>query len=302
MLPVILLLILGFNGAVYLLLGELLVDHGYNGYTSATLHALGSGISLTCACLFAGRALIWRPINLSYYLVGATLGLIGPAVATFWAIPHVGTGLMSVVIATSPLFTVIFSHIFQVEKFSLPLLLGILLGFVGTLLIILAEVSWPTVEGRYLWLAASLIVPALLAMGNVARTALWPDDTTPPQAGSGISLVALAISVPLLAFGEPQALSELPSGAALKLMLAFVVLNGVSAFPFFYLQRLGGPTLLSLLSHVMAAFGLLLGAIWLGETYRWSDLFGAALILAGVSITSLLRARQKAQSEGTALV
>lgn len=301
MIPVFLLLILGFNGAVYLLLGELLVRHGYHGFSSAVLHALGSGLSLTCACVVSGRALVWRPANLRYYLFGAVLGLIGPAVATFWAIPHVGTGLMSVVIATSPLFTVLFSHLFQVERFSLPLLAGILLGFAGTLLIILSEISWPTSQGRYLWLVASLIVPVLLAMGNVARTAFWPEDTTPPQAGAGISLVALAFSLPLLAAGEPQALANPPSGEVLGLMLAFVLLNGVSAFPFFYLQRLGGPTLLSLLSHVMAAFGLLLGALWLGESYRWPELLGAVLILAGVSTTSLLRARRRVRSGRTVL-
>jgi drug/metabolite transporter (DMT)-like permease len=289
MLQIVLLLILGFNGAIYLVLGDLMAARGYHGFISAALHAGGSALSLAIACGVAGLRPTWSKGSLKYYAICAIFGLIGPAVSTFWVIPHIGTGLMAAVIATSPLFTTIFAHVFGVERINLLLVLGIVIGFVGTAIIILGEVSWPTSDDRYVWLIASLIVPTLLAAGNVARTALWPGTLRPIQAGSGISAVAFVFAIILVPLYEPDALTRVPPTDVAVLIAAFIVLNGINAFPFFYLQRIGGPTILSLLSHVMAGFGLLLGWMFLGESYRPADLIGVALILIGVSTTSFIK-------------
>ena len=289
MIAFILILILGFNGAIYLVLGGIMVNDGYNGLFSACLHALGSAVSLIVACRVMRQPIRWKRVHLKYYVICAFLGLIGPAVSTFWVIPHIGTGLMAAVIATSPLFTALFSHLLKVEPFNRILSLGIAIGFFGAAIIILGEVSWPTAPNKYIWLLISVIVPICLALGNVARSALWPTGLTPIQAGSGISLVALMVSICLTPFFEPKVLVELPQVNSLWIMAAFTLLNGISAFPFFYLQKIGGPTLLSLLSHAMAGFGLLLGAFFFGETYRFLDFLGVGLILIGVSSTSYFR-------------
>lgn len=289
MLSLLLLIILGFNGAVYLVLGEFLTMQGYFGFVSAFLHALGSALSLLLAGWIIGALPVWSARCFRYYSICAFLGLIGPAVATFWVIPHIGTGLMAAVIATSPIITVLISHLFGAERFNQLLFLGVMTGFVGAAVIILGEATWPSEEGKYLWLVASLLVPTLLASGNVARTALWPAGLTPIQAGAGISTFAVVTAAFLVPVFEPAAFSAMPSRDALLLMLGFVVVNGISAFPFFYLQKIGGPTLLSLLSHVMAGFGLLLGVIFFADRYRLIDLAGVLLILMGVSITSYFK-------------
>lgn len=293
MFPLLLLLILGFNGAIYLVLGELLVANGYYGFSAAVLHAFGSAVSLTLACYLTGVRPAWRRDCLSYYAICAFLGLIGPAISTLWVIPHIGTGLMAAVIATSPLLTQLISHLFHIEKFNLLLFSGIMLGFGGAAAIILGEATWPTEEGKYLWLGVSMIVPLFLASGNVARSALWPEGLTPMQAGSGISWVALLFAVILVPIFEPRTLVVVPPVHTVWIILAFVVLNGISALPYFLLQKIGGPTYLSLLSHVMAGFGLLLGALIFDESYRLVDFLGVFLILIGVSTTSYFKRHRK---------
>ncbi|TIP39591.1 MAG: hypothetical protein E5X62_30855, partial [Mesorhizobium sp.] len=72
------------------------------------------------------------------------------------------------------------------------------------------------------------------------------------------------------------------------------VASAAAMFAFFFrLQAVGGPVYLSQIGYVAAAVGLFAGTMFLGEHYQLLTWAGAAIIVAGVFITT------KAQSQTT---
>jgi drug/metabolite transporter (DMT)-like permease len=58
---------------------------------------------------------------------------------------------------------------------------------------------------------------------------------------------------------------------------------------FFRLQLVGGPVYLSQIGYVAAAVGLVIGVVFLDESYALLTWLGAAIIALGVSITTKAR-------------
>lgn len=287
-----LLLTLGLNGAIYLVLGQILATEGYSGFFLALGHAAGGALFLTMMCLFSRGRLRIDISSLTYYAGGAIIGILCPAVATFWVIPHIGTGLMSVIIALSPLMTIIIAHAVRTELFDKWRALGASIGIVGVMVIVMNEAVLPTSEDKGFWLIAALLVPFALAAGNVFRSMFWPKGQTPVEAGAGISLVAVILIAPITAGIDTNYFQTVASFDIFLVIFGFVAINGLNAFPYYYLQKIGGPVYLSLLSHAMAFFGVILGILIFGESHRVADYIGMGLILIGVATVNRFRAKK----------
>lgn len=291
MTPLLLLILLGFNGAVYLVFGQIAVTGGANGLLLALCQAGAGAAVLWPACAMRGERLGVDGRTLAFYAGGALIGIVLPAVAAFAALPHVGAGLMATTIATSPVFTTLIAHAAGVERFGLRRGIGIACTFAGAVLI----VGGPEADGQRdpFWLAAGLLAPFFLACGNVFRTRFWPRGHSAFQVGAGVSLAGVIVAAPLaLASGAAAAVAGL--GLAPGMALAgFIAVNGLNALPYYRLQQIAGPVYLSLLGHVIAVFGVLLGALALGERYGPWELAGVALVLAGVAAVTRRRAPRK---------
>jgi drug/metabolite transporter (DMT)-like permease len=60
----------------------------------------------------------------------------------------------------------------------------------------------------------------------------------------------------------------------------------------FQLQQLGGPTYLSQIGYVAAAVGVVIGVVYLGESYPVSVWVGAGVIGMGIALSTLAQLRQ----------
>ena len=299
MVPFLLLVALGFNGAVYLILGQVAKAAGIGGFTLALGQALGGALVLWPLTRLARLRVDRSGPSLRYFAGAALLGILLPAVATFLVILHIGAGLMSVAIALSPVFTASISHLVGYERLNRPRLLGILIACAGVMLIIGHKASLPRTSGSVVWLVAGLTVPFFLSCGNVFRSRFWPPGQRPIQAGAGISIVALPLTIPLALAADWQQVPTLPDTAWWALF-GFVLVNAVNSLPYYKLQQLGGPLYLSLLSHMMAIFGIGLGMLFLGERHPPMVFLGIALVLLGVWIVNRYRSRAAQQPAPTA--
>ncbi len=84
-----------------------------------------------------------------------------------------------------------------------------------------------------------------------------------------------------------------PTGVPLVVVAQVASASAMFAF-FFRLQAVGGPVYLSQIGYVAAAVGLFAGTLFLSEHYQLLTWLGAAIITAGVFITT------KAQSQAGA--
>ena len=136
-----------------------------------------------------------------------------------------------------------------------------------------------------IWVAVALLIPVCLALGNIYRTVDWPKDAGPIELAVGSHLASAAmLFAGILAHDGGASLGQL---AAVPLVTIAQMASASLMFVFFFrLQHVGGPVYLSQIGYVAAAVGLFSGTLFLGERYGILTWLGAAIIVAGVYLTT----------------
>ena len=285
--PLVLLLVTGLAFGCNFPLGKLAVAAGVNPALWAAVICLGAGIVVgVAALLFEASEAV--PGLFRYAVVSSVISNVIPLALTFAAIPHIGSGLTAILVATSPVTTAVLSMVLRIRPPSPLGLLGIAVGLAGAVTIIIARhVGFAAEESRWLLLAA--LIPVFLGAGNVYRTAAWPPGARPMRLGAIVNLAAV---LPLLALAWALGGLDLAPLAAIPGIVAGqVVAATVMYLTFFRLQAVGGPTYLSQIGYVAAAVGVAVGVSFLGERYPPLVWAGISVVAAGIGLTTLAQAR-----------
>jgi drug/metabolite transporter (DMT)-like permease len=131
-----------------------------------------------------------------------------------------------------------------------------------------------------------LLVPVILAVGNLYRTLRWPDGARPEQLTVGtmiassamLAMTGLLTAIPL----------RIPTGSPVPLLLigAQTAAFSIQFLLFFVLQKRGGPVYLSLLGSVAAVVGVPFAIVLLGEPPLRGLVPAALLIGTGVALVA----------------
>jgi drug/metabolite transporter (DMT)-like permease len=220
---------------------------------------------------------LWR-----FGLLAGILANLIPFSILLFAIPHIGSGLAGLMFALSPVVTATLSLLLRVRPPSAPLLVAVAVGFVGAVIVVSGRSALALPEAP-LWLLIALVVPCSLAMGNVFRTAKWPEGATPLQVAVVVNLSVVPIFAGLAVWNGG---SLWPVFAQPWLVAAQWLAAIVNVGLFFRLQWISGPTYLSQIGYVAAAISLAIGALYFGEVYPWQVWLGAGLIIAGIGASA----------------
>lgn len=285
--PLVLLLVTGLAFGCNFPLGKMAVAAGVNPALWAAVICLGAGMAVgVAAWLFETGGEVAGLYR--YAAISSVVSNVVPLALTFAAIPHIGSGLAAILVATSPVTTAILSMALRVRPPSPLGLAGIAVGLAGAISIIIARnASFGAAETRWLLLAA--LIPVFLGAGNVYRTMGWPSGAGPMRLGATINLAAV---LPLLALaGIVGGLDLRPLAAVPGIVAAQLAASTVMYLTFFRLQAVGGPTYLSQIGYVAAAVGVAVGVGFLGERYPPAVWAGIAVVAAGIALTTLAQAR-----------
>ncbi|NJM30043.1 MAG: DMT family transporter [Rhizobiales bacterium] len=279
-----LLLTTGLLLGLYFPIGKLAMAGGADPIMWAAMISIVPGALLLVAN-FIGDKSPWKTSHIPFGIAAGLLAYVLPNTLVFASIPHIGSGLVSLSFAFSPVFTAALSMILKVRPPDRPLLAGVALGFAGFVIIALGRTALSPDKLSLFWLLAAAFIPVSLAAGNVFRTAAWPADMTPLRMAAVANTGATVLFLPLLAFAARDNWRETLSANSGLAALQCLVSAAMFAV-FFRLQKVGGPTYLSQIGYVSAAVGLAAGAIFLGERYGWPVWAGAALIALGVAASN----------------
>ncbi|TPK57449.1 DMT family transporter [Mesorhizobium sp. B2-4-19] len=272
--------------------GKLATAAGVPAMVWAFVISLGAGGVLLCALLLRGQRIRLTAHKLRYFFVTSAVSYAVPNLLMFSAIPHLGAGYTGIMFTLSPVVTLVFSILLRVRRPNMLGIIGIAVGFVGAVIVAATrgEAGQPA---DLFWVAMGLLIPVSLAAGNIYRTVDWPVGTGPIElaVGSHLASATLLLAGILALFGI-KAFAPL-GGVPLVVIAQVASASAMFAF-FFRLQAVGGPVYLSQIGYVAAAVGLFAGTIFLGERYQLLTWAGAAIITAGVFITT------KAQSQAIA--
>lgn len=215
----------------------------------------------------------WRDIA-----VMAVLNNLVPFSLLAWGETRVTAGLASVLNATTPAFAVLIAALAGAEALSRPRVLGCALAFAGVVVLI-----GPSV------LAGGDALGALACLGaacSYGLAALWGRrlrGTPPLAAAAGQCLASAVLLLPVMvAVDRPWAL-PMPGLGTWGAILGLAWLSTALAYViFFRIIVVSGPQNAMLVTFLTPVTGLLMGALFLGETILLRMLAGLLVIAAGL--------------------
>ena len=281
--PALLLLAVGTLLGLNFPLGKLAQAAQVPAVLWAALISLGASSLLGAWLLLRRRPVVCDAQHLRYFVITALVSYALPNLLVLAAMAHLGSGPTAMMFTLSPLFTALLSRLAGLRAPARLEYWGIAIGFGGALLVALArgEAGRPA---AWLWGGVGLLIPLLLALGNVYRSLDWPPRADGTWLAVGSHGVAALLLLALCAL--TGAWRGLPALAGVPWLAAAQVAAAVLMFPlFFRLQALGGPVLLSQIGTVGAGVGVAVGAGLLGERYPPLVWGGVALIALGIGLT-----------------
>ncbi len=250
-------------------------------FFTADSRVLIAGCALTAWLLVTKSATHWKTHPLQLSIIGVLNSAIPFSLFAFAAL-HIPAAYSAILNAFTPIFAFVGGVIWLGERISRVRALGLIIGVMGV-----ALVANP-------WQRASGFTPDEYFLPAVAACLLC----TLCYAISGIYIKKCAAAIPANAIAAgsqlsagaallPFALSHPPAMAAFTpaLVLALFALgllcSAVAYMLFFRLIKDVGPSRAQLVTLLVPLFGMLWGALFLGERLSLSALLGCALILLG---------------------
>ena len=238
---------------------------------TAELRTLIAGIALAVYFAFAGFNPDWRRWGRQYLIVGILTSAL-PFLLWAYAALTLTAGLMSVLNATSPMWGALWSAVLLHERLSARKVLGLLIGVAGV-----AFVTQPQ---------AGESVPVIAALAaafcyGLAGAYMKRSASGVPSRGMavGTQLAAGVLLVPFIALSPP---TTAPTPLVVASMLALGLLCGAIAYLLYFrlIADIGATGALTV-TYLIPVFGVLWGALFLGEALSISMLAGGALVILG---------------------
>ena len=216
------------------------------------------------------------------FLVLGVFNALLPATLLSYAEDEISSGLTSVLNSTVPIMTVILAHFLADEKLTIDRAVGIIVGFVGVVIVLLPDLTSgmkTNVMGPIAVLVASLFM-ALTAI--YARRFLR--NVAPAKTATGMMATAAIVGLPL-SFVFEKPLQMRPSTDSLLSLVALGVFCSAIAYLLYYwLIANRGATYASLVMFTQPPVAIIFGAIFMGTVVQSTTIVGMAVILLCISI------------------
>ena len=230
---------------------------------------------------------------------GACL-IIGTALAignagVVWGEQYIASGVTSILVATVPFWMVLIGLVAFKQPIGRLIWVGLALGFSGLVLL----VAPTSAGGINAWAAVAVLVAATgWASGSVFPRALPMPAEPLLSAALQLLVMGAALGVAGIAAGEVApvhvAAISARSVIALVYLIAFGSLVGFTSYS--WLLKVAPISTISTYAYVNPVVALLLGWLLLGEQITFRTLIACTVVLAGVALIVVGRARQPLES------
>ncbi len=266
--------------------------------------AIGAGVMLLWVRFFGHTRLPSTGLRsrlIHWGVVGVLNGAL-PFLLFAHASLHLPASYLSILNSLTPAFSALFSWLLLSEPLTLRTGFGLVLGFLGVVLI--EEFGPVGFNDSKVVVALLEGVGAALCYGLVGiyiKKRVPPTD--PKWMVAGSFGTAAILMLPLLSSSPPPDPSWITTEAGRVALLSVILLGVLSsslAFVMYYglLARVG-PFRSSLVTQMIPIFGVLWGALWLGERVTPVMLLGAGMVLfSTVMILRPVRPSERLQVKG----
>ncbi|WP_417432738.1 DMT family transporter [Kiloniella sp.] len=224
----------------------------------------------------------WHQIILiSFFSMAAPFAMIS------WAEQYISSGLTAILMATGPLIALILSHFFSTDdRFTLFKFLGVLAGFAGVIVVLGLETFSGIGDNFYAQIITMLAAMCYACSGILVRR-IKEKSNTVVTASILISATTLILPVSLIFETPWVAIASSETNSILALLYLGLIPTALAFILRFYLIREVGVTFASYVGYLVPFFGVLWGALFLGERLPSTTIIGLLLILAGIAVSRL---------------
>ncbi len=226
------------------------------------------------------------PASVSTWAAFAGMGVLNnliPAALIAWSQKTIASGLASVLIATTPVFSILVAHCSTTgDRISANKAIGILLGITGVAALVGIDAldrSLPSILAIVGCLAAALSYGFANVFGRRFKRM---DVVSAVGAFGQLASTAVMMAPVALVFDQPWLLSP-PTAGAWMSMIGLALLSTALAYAiFFRLLARAGATNVSLVTLLIPMSAILLGNFVFGEHFSSLQFAGMALIGLGL--------------------
>ena len=225
----------------------------------------------------------WYSLWLTYALI-----CIFEAVIPFFLIPwgqqqHVDSGIAAILTGTVPIFALLFSKVILKEStWQVPAVLSIIIGFIGIIVLVLPDIkSGSNILGELAILGASMG----FAIGVLLLKKL-PIDNPAASIRNILILASIPLTILSLIMDKPWTL-DFTWQAVLSICLVGAFGSGICYFIYMLLIHRAGPTFATLCGYLVPLVGVVIGVVFLGNSFAINELFAIIIIFAALLINQL---------------
>ncbi len=203
-----------------------------------------------------------------------------------WGETKIDSGLASILNGTVPLFTIVIAHFWlHDEKISASRLGGLVLGFIGVIVLVSRDIGPQGLTGDVLGQLAVLLAAISYATAITFSRKHLRGQNPIIQAASSLVIADSAMWLVTPVAERPMVF---PAQPLTWLAIAWLGLLGtcLAYILFFSLINAWGATRASLVTYVFPVIGLLLGVLFLHEEADWRLWAGSALVVVSVLVVN----------------
>lgn len=244
----------------------------------------GAGSVLLLVCLLRRERLSLNTRHLVYYLTCGFFSVAAPNLILQTVIGHVPAGVTAIVVTTVPLLTYLLALAIRLESFASLRALGLLMGFLGALVLVAPKASLPEPQMAG-WVGFGFLAPLLYAVGNVYVASRRPGSAALPLA-AGMLWGAAIWQTPVVLLTDGFHPLTFPFSLGEWGVIGQIAVTSLASILYFDIMRRAGPVFFSQVAYVVTLSAILWAMAFFGERHSALVWSAALLIACGVAMVN----------------
>ncbi|MFZ0547185.1 MAG: EamA family transporter [Candidatus Promineifilaceae bacterium] len=196
---------------------------------------------------------------------------------------HISPALASVLFSTMPIFTVIIGYIWLSRPLTRNKIVGVVIGFIGTLIVLIPDLSLGVGEGIVLLGALAVLIASLAKSVAALYSHQVLENKEPVVVATTMMSSAAVAGLPFMLILE-NPFQIRPTSEALLALALIGVSSAVGFLMFFWLIKHRGPTFASIVRFNEPPIAILLSVFFLSDSLNITTLVGVITILLCIAI------------------
>ncbi len=250
------------------------------------------GALIMAICRITGHRIFPTRNELLPSIACGVIGIAAYNILLGYGQKHITAAEASLLVAITPVFTVVASMVFMGERIGWKTAGGIFVSFSGIVVMALARGGGVAVDWGILLVLLAAATQALLTIVQKRMVARHSALEVTAYCAHWSILATLPLGYSVF----PKALAQPFSEATLSLVYLATISLVIGYVAWAYVLKHMSASRASSFLYVVPVGSALVGYLWLGEIPDDSAFLGGAIALAGVAIVNYRRARKAAQA------